>query len=77
MYCNCGKVTCTERSRLIREVAKVSDKKMQKIDMLIANALGINPVEVVAENKVYKELYLELLERVLGERDGKAHCNED
>lgn len=77
LYCNCGKVTCTERSRLIREVAKVSDKKMQKIDMLIANALGINPVEVVAENKVYKELYLELLERVLGDRDGKTHCNED
>ena len=50
---------------------------MQKIDMLIANALGINPVEVVAENKVYKELYLELLERVLGERDEKTHCNKD
>ena len=70
-------MTCTERNRLIREIAKVNDKKMHNIDMMIANALGINPVEVVAENKVYKELYLELLERVLGDRDGKTHRNED
>lgn len=75
LYCNCGKVTCTERSRLIREVSKVNDKKMSKIDLLIGNALGINPVEIVAENKVYKELYTELLERIL--KDGKADSDED
>lgn len=75
LYCNCGKVTCTERSRLIREIAKVNYKKMNKIDMLIGNALGINPVEIVAENKVYKELYTELLERIL--KDGKADSDED
>lgn len=75
MYCNCGKVTCTERARLIREISKVSDKKMSKIDLLIGNALGINTVEIIAENKVYKELYTELLERVL--KDGKTDSEED
>lgn len=70
LWCNCGKVTFTERERLVREVGKVNEKKMAKIDYLIGNALGINTALVAAENKVYKELYLELLERVLGNEKG-------
>ena len=66
LYCNCGKVTHTERYRLTKEVAKVSEKKMSKIDTLIANALGINPFMTIAENKVYKELYYSLLDKALG-----------
>lgn len=65
LYCNCGKVTHTERYRLTKEVTKVSERKMSKIDTLIANALGINPLMTVAENKVYKELYCDLLDRML------------
>lgn len=78
LYCNCGKVTHTERDRLLREVSKVSDKKMEKIDRSIAYALGLNPMMVDAENKVYKELYKELLDKVLrGEINGKTDTNED
>lgn len=77
LWCNCGKVTPTERERLTREVSKVSDKKMQKIDNMIAHALGINPLMMEAENKVYKELYTDLLERLLGENHGKTDTNED
>lgn len=77
MYCNCGKVTSTERCRLTREVSKVSEKKMSKINMLIGNALGINPLITTAENKVYKELYMDLLERILDRRNGKADFNEN
>ena len=66
LYCNCGKVTFTERARLTREVFKISAKKMERIDRLIGNALGLNPAALEVENRVYKELYLELLDRVLG-----------
>ena len=44
---------------------------------MIAHALGINPLMMEAENKVYKELYTDLLERLLGERYGKTDINED
>ena len=77
LYCNCGKVTSTERGRLLREVAKVSDRKMQKIDCQIAYSLGLNPMMMDAENKVYKELYESLLNRVLGVRYGETDTNED
>lgn len=75
LYCNCGKVTHAERYRLKREISKVSDRKMEKIDRAIASALGINPMMMEAENKVYKELYQELLERVLG--NGKTNTDEN
>lgn len=77
LWCNCGKVTSTERERLTREVSKVSDKKMQKIDNMIAHAIGINPMMMEAENKVYKELYADLLERLLGENHGKTDTYKD
>ena len=77
LYCNCGKVTSTERGRLLREVAKVSDRKMQKIDRQIAYSLGLNPMMMDAENKVYKELYESLLNRVLGVRYGETDIDED
>ena len=77
LYCNCGKVTSTERGRLLREVAKVSDRKMQKIDRQIAYSLGLNPMMMDAENKVYKELYESLLNRVLGVRYGETDTDED
>lgn len=77
MYCNCGKVTCTERGRLIREVSKVSDKKMDKIDRLISSALGINPLMIEAENKIYKELYTELLDKLLGGVHEKTNTFKD
>lgn len=66
MYCNCGKITHSERTRLVREVSKVSEKKMEKIDRLIAQNLGLNPLKTEAENIVYKELYHELLEKMVG-----------
>lgn len=77
LYCNCGKVTSTERGRLLREVSKVSDRKMQKIDRQLAYSLGLNPMMMDAENKVYKELYESLLNRMLGVRYGETDTNED
>ena len=41
---------------------------MARIDWLIGNALGINPAALEVENRVYKELYLELLDKALGGR---------
>lgn len=77
LYCNCGKVTCTARNQLLREVSKVSDKKMQKIDRQIAHSLGINPLMMEAENKVYKELYERMLNWVLGVRHGETDTDEN
>ena len=77
LYCNCGKVTSTERGRLLREVSKVSDRKMQKIDRQLAYSLGLNPMMMDVENKVYKKLYESLLNRVLGVRYGETDTDED
>lgn len=68
LYCNCGKVTHTERNRLVKEICKISDKKMEKIDITLSRCLGLNPELLATENKVYKELYNGLLEKVIGER---------
>lgn len=75
LYCNCGKATSTERDRLTREVFKIADKKMKKIDSRLSSNLGLNPLEMEIENKVYKELYHELLERVI--KDGKTDIYEN
>lgn len=64
LYANLGKITCTERARLTREVSAVSASKMEKINKMIPEILGCNPLMMEAENKVYKELYHELLEKV-------------
>ena len=76
MYCNCGKVTFSERTRLTEEVTKVSDKKMAKISLLISRGLGIHPEYEEAKSQVYKELYDELLERMVN-KNGKTDIDED
>lgn len=67
MWINCGKITCTERARMVKDVFQLSAKKMTEVDRALAYGLGINPVEMEVENKVYKELYNDLLKRVLHE----------
>lgn len=76
MYCNCGKVTFSERTRLTEEVTKVSDKKMAKISLLISRGLGIHPEYEEAKSQVYKEMYDELLERMMN-KNGKTDIDED
>lgn len=76
LYCNFGKVTFTDRQRLTEEVTKLSDKKMEKIDRLISRGLGLNPEYMSAENAVYKDLYHELLEKLVN-KNGKICTDED
>lgn len=65
LYCNCGKVTHTERMRLVKEIGKVSDKKMERIDNQISATLGLYPQELEVENRIYKDMYHNLLEKVV------------
>lgn len=62
-YLHCGMVTYTARTRLGKKMYKVAKKTMENVDFLIADNLGLNREKMA----VYKDLYEELLRKVMGE----------
>ena len=57
-------------------MTKISDKKMAKISLLISHGLGIHPEYEEAKSQVYKEMYDELLERMVN-KNGKTDIDDD
>lgn len=58
-------ITYTQRAYLTRKLAKVSDKTMGQIDLMMSRSLGL-PIN---ENLEYKRLYENLLSNVVGDKD--------
>lgn len=61
-FVHCGMVTYCSRDRLGRKICSVGNKTMDDIDFLLADQMGLN-----AEKSIfYKEMYENLLDRVMG-----------
>lgn len=65
LYINCGKLTFTERWRLKRDVFALDEPAMERVDRFLCGALGLFPERMLMENIVYREVYEDLLEKVL------------